>query len=594
MELMDESLTSFLERTTSANPFPLPLHIQVDIGHDVAQALSHLHRHEVLHRDLSSNNVLMIGSRRAKVTDFGMARLLGANPRLTQTYCPGTSGYMSPKALADPPNYTTKLDIFSCCVLLVQLVTRKWPNPGPRAYTAQVSDPRFPSQQVLVLVPEFERRREHLDLAPPNHPLQQLALMCIKDKEEERPTADQLCSDLVALKKSAPYQNSLQQAPEEVTVRANSSRDQEVEQQLRESELRVEELMREVQQLHLKKEEDTMHGDKLQRQTKVKDEEVQQLFGQICQLQQENHWLQARGRESEQVVAALQQSVEQKDAEIRTKDWLLQEKEREIGDLQQRVKGGTSVAPGPLKLKWVIGPPAPFETCGHSVAVSGDLVYCRDGASSTKVLMFKTGTEHWKVLPECPKQRFSVAAVNGQLVAIGGRHLGKDTSTLLSLSQDKPDISQWKWLEQLPSMTYSRRNPVVATTNASLIVAGGWEKREVEAMDAQTLQWSTVATLPHPLSEATATVCGGRLYLAGGFSTAAVATKSVLECEVKDLLKSQPLSLASRIGLSKRSQVWREVAPLPVKHSSLVTFQGRLLAVGGITAEADSTSEVRE
>ena len=334
--------------------------------------------------------------------------------------------------------------------------------------TAQVSDLRFPSQQVLVLVPEFERQREHLNLVLPTHPLQQLALNCIKDKEEERPTAEQLCSDLVALKESAAYQNSLQQASEEVTVRANPSRDQEVEQQLRESELRVEELIREVQQLHLKKEEDTMHGDKLQRQTQVKGEEIQQLFGQICQLQQESHWLQARGRESEQVVAALQQSVEQKDAEIRTKDWLLQEKEREIGDLQQRVKGGTSVAPGSLKLKWVIGPPAPFETCGHSVAVR-------------------------------------------------------------SILQQEPSLS---------------------TTNTSLIVAGGWEKREVEAMDNQTLQWSTVATLLHPLSEATATVCGGRLYLAGGFSTVAVATKSVLECKVKDLCTQIPANIS---GLHNRS-----------------------------------------
>lgn len=75
MELMDESLTSFLERPS--NPPPLPLHIQVNISHDVAQALSHLHNHKVLHRDLSSNNVLLIGNCRAKVTDFGMAKLLG-------------------------------------------------------------------------------------------------------------------------------------------------------------------------------------------------------------------------------------------------------------------------------------------------------------------------------------------------------------------------------------------------------------------------------------------------------------------------------------------------------------------------------------
>ena len=535
MELMDESLTSFLELPASANPPPLPLHLQVNIGHDVAQALSHLHRHEVLHRDLSSNNVLLIGSRRAKVTDFGMARLLGADPRLTQTYCPGTNGYMSPEALADPPNYTTKLDVFSCGVLLVQLVTRIWPNPGPRTHKVQVNDPNFQSQQVLVVVPELERRTEHLDLVPPTHPLRQLALNCIKDKEEERPTAEQLCSDLIALKESTAYRNSLQQAPEDVAVWAPPARDQEVEQQLRERESRVEELTREVQQLHLEKEEDTTHKDQLQQQIQTKNEE-------IYQLQQENHQLQ---RESEQLVAALQQSVEQKDAEIRAKDRSLQEKEREIGELQQRVREGRAVAPGPPKLKWKDGPPTRFKTYGHSVAVSGDMVYFCDSLSGTKVLMFNSGIKQWRFLPECPKKFFSIAVVNGQLTAIGGEHSFRVTNTLLSLSQDKPHISQQKWLEQLPPMTYCRSHPAVATTNTSLIVAGGWgtggKTTKVEVMDTQTLQWSTVASLPLPLSQATVTICGDRLYLGGGVSSDE-ATKSVLECRVKILLQSQPPS----------------------------------------------------
>ena len=174
MELMDESLTSFLERPP--NPPPLPLHVQLDIAHDVSQALSHLHRHEVLHRDLSSNNVLLIGTCRAKVTDFGMAKLLGSDPHLTPTYCPGTNGYMSPEALTDPPEYSEKLDVFSCGVLLVQLVTRKFPNPGPRTYTVQINDPRFPSGKALIVVPELDRRREHLDLVPPTHPLLQVGL----------------------------------------------------------------------------------------------------------------------------------------------------------------------------------------------------------------------------------------------------------------------------------------------------------------------------------------------------------------------------------------------------------------------------------
>ena len=364
MELMDESLTSFLERPP--NPPPLPLHVQLDIAHDVSQALSHLHRHEVLHRDLSSNNVLLIGTRRAKVTDFGMAKLLGSDPHLTPTYCPGTNGYMSPEALTDPPEYSEKLDVFSCGVLLIQLVTRKFPNPGPRTYTVQINDPRFPSGEVLVVFPELDRRREHLDLVPPTHPLLQVALYCIKDKEDDRPTSEQLCSRLVALKESDGYRESLRQAAGEERA-VQTDREQEMQQQPRERESRVEELAREVQQLQLEKEEDTTQRDELQQQIRTKTNEIQQLQQQI----------RVRSGENEQVVAALQQSVEQKDVAIRAKDELLQEKEREIRELRQRVRGaeGGGVVKGPLKLEWRDGPRAPSPTWGHSVAVSGDMVY---------------------------------------------------------------------------------------------------------------------------------------------------------------------------------------------------------------------------
>ena len=617
MELMDESLTSFLERPL--NPPPLPLHVQLDIAHDVFQALSHLHRHEVLHRDLSSNNVLLIGTLRAKVTDFGMAKLLGSDPHLTPTYCPGTNSYMSPEALADPPEYSEKLDVFSCGILLVQLVTRKFPNPGPRTYTIQVNDPRVPKGRVLVEVPELDRRREHLDLVPPTHPLLQVALDCIKDKEDDRPTSEQLCSRLVALKESDGYRESLR-AGEERAVQTD--REQEMQQQLRERESRVEELAREVQQLQLEKEEDTTQRDELQQQIRAKTNEIQQLQQQIRAnsgtIQQKNNEIQhlqqeigaktnenqqlqqqirVRSGENEQVVAALQQSVEQKDTAITAKDELLQEKEREIRELRQRVRGaeGRGVVKGPLKLKWRDGPPAPSLKSGHSVAISGYMVFLCDYWSG-KVVMFNSRREQWTVLPKCNKQFFSIAVVNGLLTAIGGLVSLRTTNTLLSLSLDTPDISREKWIEKLPPMTYCHNSPAVITINTSLIVAGGsgpdQEKAPVEVMDTQTLQWSTVASLPHPLQEATATICGDRLYLGGGFGTGG-ATKSVLMCEVKDLLQSKPQSQATRAGRSESCQVWKEVAPLPVTHSSLVTFQGHLLAVGGSTTFF-YTSDVRQ
>ena len=71
IELMDESLTGFLERSNE----PLPYHFQVTLCHDVALALAYLHLNGIIHRDLSSNNVLLIAGSRAKVTDFGMSKL---------------------------------------------------------------------------------------------------------------------------------------------------------------------------------------------------------------------------------------------------------------------------------------------------------------------------------------------------------------------------------------------------------------------------------------------------------------------------------------------------------------------------------------
>ena len=57
MELMDDSLTRFLERSSG----PLPYHTQLNICHDVTLALAYLHSNDIIHRDLSGNNVLLIG-----------------------------------------------------------------------------------------------------------------------------------------------------------------------------------------------------------------------------------------------------------------------------------------------------------------------------------------------------------------------------------------------------------------------------------------------------------------------------------------------------------------------------------------------------
>ena len=635
MELMDESLTSFLERPQ--DPPPLPFHIQVNIAHDVAQALAYLHLNEILHRDLSSNNVLLVGSSRAKVTDFGMSKLLGNDPRLTPTFCPGTMVYMSPEALGEPPAYTRKLDIFSSGVLHVQLITRKFPDPGPRMKTVQVGeDSRFEDSEVHVKVSEVERRRSHIDLIDPAHPLLRIALDCLKDKEGQRPTAEQLCSRLAALKESPRYRDSLQpaqQAAENLGVAAEAQaepqrellqQNQELQQQLEErrealqaKEREVDDLTRNMEQLQLQSH--TQERQAQDREAEIRrlnmrmGEQLQERNVQIQQNEAQIQRLRQTSRDSEQLIATLQQSIEQKDEVIgtqaealRAREQALREKERQLQQ-SQCVGGGKprGPAPEPVKLQWENGPKAPLKACGETVAVLGRVAYFYSWFDE-KIMMYNSETGKWAILPKSPKTHFSIAVVNGLLTAIGGWQSGNATKSLLSLTHQQGWLgwSQQKWTEQFPPMTYYHIAPAVACTSTSLIVAGGEgsdkERAPVEVMDTETLCWSTAASLPFPWWQATATICGDRLYIAGGIAKDEwTKTKSVLTCVVSELLQStatqQPSSeatpTASGLQPSTDSQrVWQELAELPVYQSALVTLQGRLLAVGGCDSDYNPTS----
>ena len=246
MELMDESLTHFLE----SSPGDIPYHIQVNLSHDIAQALAFLHVNGIIHRDLSSNNVLLIAGSRAKVTDFGMSKFtdLNATRLATLTQCPGTPAFMSPEALDEPPVYTEKLDNFSFGVLLVQVVTRQFPAPGDRFETVEIPSPRNPTRTVRsrVLIPEVERRQAHISLIESTHPLLPIALECLKDETVDRPSSQQLCQSLDTLKRDARFEESLRIV---------------FSQLLQEKEMKIQE---KEQQLHSKDEDITALRDEIE------------------------------------------------------------------------------------------------------------------------------------------------------------------------------------------------------------------------------------------------------------------------------------------------------------------------------------------
>ena len=208
MELMDQSLTRFVESCMQ----PIPYHILVNVCHDIASALSFLHSNNIVHRDLSSNNVLLIGNAiRAKVTDFGMARLGDLNPQathLTFTMCPGTDVYMPPEAVRSKPAYNEKVDCFSFGVIIIQMLSRQFPKPSDRLKEVRTNDPQFPSGTVEVRVPEIERRQNHISCVAQDQPLLLIALNCLKDNDNELPSASQIREQVAALKESTEYAES--------------------------------------------------------------------------------------------------------------------------------------------------------------------------------------------------------------------------------------------------------------------------------------------------------------------------------------------------------------------------------------------------
>ena len=140
------------------------------------------------------------------MTDFGMSKMVEANPRMTRskiTQCPGTPVFMPPEALRAKPRYSDKLDTFSLGVLMVQTITRCFPTPTDAEL--MVEDDSEPTGQRVTLVPELQRRQGDIGKVPPDHGLLPTALHCLKDRPRDRPSAAQLCQSLGQLKTSETY-----------------------------------------------------------------------------------------------------------------------------------------------------------------------------------------------------------------------------------------------------------------------------------------------------------------------------------------------------------------------------------------------------
>ncbi|CAO2837217.1 unnamed protein product [Amaranthus hypochondriacus] len=97
---------------------------RIKIAQGIAGGLTYLHQQcitQIIHCDIKPQNVLIDEYHNARISDFGMAKLMALNQTHTNTAIRGTKGYVAPEWFRNKP-VTTKVDVYSFGVLLLEII----------------------------------------------------------------------------------------------------------------------------------------------------------------------------------------------------------------------------------------------------------------------------------------------------------------------------------------------------------------------------------------------------------------------------------------------------------------------------------------
>ncbi|XP_022764187.1 MDIS1-interacting receptor like kinase 2-like [Durio zibethinus] len=187
---------------------------RINVVKGVANALSYMHHDHsppIIHRDISSNNVLLDLDYEAHVSDFGTARLLKPDSS-NWTSLVGTFGYIAPE-LAYTMKVDEKCDVYSFGVLTMEILMGRYPGdlisclPSSSSAPASTST-SIPNDNQLILFKDVIDQR----LSPPVRQVAKdvvsttkLAFTCLNDRPQLRPTMQQVAQALT--RQSLPLPN---------------------------------------------------------------------------------------------------------------------------------------------------------------------------------------------------------------------------------------------------------------------------------------------------------------------------------------------------------------------------------------------------
>uniref|UniRef100_A0A1J3D8R9 non-specific serine/threonine protein kinase n=1 Tax=Noccaea caerulescens TaxID=107243 RepID=A0A1J3D8R9_NOCCA len=163
---------------------------RVNIIIGAAKGLSYLHHDcspRIIHRDIKSSNILLDGNLEARVSDFGLAKLLEDEESHITTIVAGTFGYLAPEYMQSG-RATEKTDVYSFGVLVLEVLS------GKRPTDASFIEKGLNVVGWLKFLISEKRPREIVD---PNcegmqieslDALLSIATQCVSSSPEERPT----------------------------------------------------------------------------------------------------------------------------------------------------------------------------------------------------------------------------------------------------------------------------------------------------------------------------------------------------------------------------------------------------------------------
>jgi len=126
-------------------PEPPTFRQRIGICVQLAEALSYAHGRGVVHRDVKLENVLVARNGQVKLTDFGLAKVIG-EASVRSGFIVGTPSYMSPEQIAGKP-LDARTDIYSFGVLMYRLFTGRYPyDPTETSIVTWPPSPIEPSK----------------------------------------------------------------------------------------------------------------------------------------------------------------------------------------------------------------------------------------------------------------------------------------------------------------------------------------------------------------------------------------------------------------------------------------------------------------